>query len=193
MKASSKRILSILLSVLIIIASLFVYSSLIRPAYSEIKNLRSETAGKMDIIDKNKGSIEQVQKLLSEYQSIAQVQEIISFILPLEQNIPRAINQVVGLADLNKLSIESVGVRQLAIKPSAQPNLVKGVGTLRFDLRLAGSYENLKMFIQNMESNMNLMDLVSLKIESGIKVKPGAGGGENFSYTMIIDSYYQAP
>lgn len=110
MKASSKRILSILTAVLMIIASLFVYSSLIRPVYSEIKNLRSEAASRLDLINKNKVSITQVQKLLNEYQNIAQVQEVISSILPLEQNVPQAINQIVGLAELNKLSIELVAV-----------------------------------------------------------------------------------
>lgn len=188
MKASSKRILSILTAILMIIASLFVYSSLIRPVYSEIKNLRAEVAGRLDLINRNKASIEQVQKLLSEYQSISQAQEITSLVLPSEQNISRAVNQVVGLADLNGLFIELLAVQQLAIKPSAQPNLVKGVGVLRFNLRLAGSYENFKSFIKNLETNVNLMDLVNLKIEAATKTR----AGDSFSYTMVIDSYYQA-
>lgn len=189
MKASSKRILSILTAVLMIIASLFVYSSLIRPVYSEIKNLRSEAASRLDLINKNKVSITQVQKLLNEYQNIAQVQEVISSILPLEQNVPQAINQIVGLAELNKLSIELVAVQKSAIKPSDQPNLVKGIGTLKLNIRLSGSYENFKKFLQNLETNVNLMDVVDLKIEPEIKIKFGVG---TFLYTMTIDSYYQA-
>lgn len=188
MKASNKRILSILTAILMIIASLFVYSSLIRPVYSEIKNLRSEVAGRLDLINRNKVSIEQVQKLLSEYQSISQAQEMTSSVLLSEQNISQAVNQVAGLAGLNNLSIELLAVQQLAIKPSAQPNLVKGVGTLRFNIRLTGGYENFKKFLQNLETNINLMDLTNLKIESAAKTKVGG----NFSYTMIIDSYYQA-
>ncbi|MEK7168255.1 MAG: hypothetical protein AAB698_00810 [Patescibacteria group bacterium] len=188
MKASNKRILSILTAILMIIASLFVYSSLIRPAYSEIKNLRAEVAGRLDLINRNKASVEQVQKLLSEYQSISQAKEMTSLVLSSEQNISQAVNQVVGLADLNGLSIELLAVQQLAIKPSNQPNLVKGVGILRFNLRLAGSYENFKSFIGNLETNVNLMDLANLKIESGAKTK----AGDSFSYTMIVDSYYQA-
>jgi len=188
MKASNKRILSILTAILMIIASLFVYSSLIRPVYSEIKNLRSEVASRLDLINRNKASIEQVQKLLSEYQSISQAEEMTSLVLSSGQNISQAVNQIVGLADLNGLSIELLAVQQLAIKPSNQPNLVKGVGILRFNLRLAGSYEKFKSFIGNLETNINLMDLANLKIESGAKTKTG----DSFSYTMIVDSYYQA-
>ncbi len=188
MKASNKRILSILTAVFMIIASLFVYSSLIRPAYSEIKNLRSEVAGRLDLINRNKASIEQVQKLLSEYESISQAKEMTSLVLPSEQNISQAVNQIVSLISLNGLSAELLAVQQLAIKPSAQPNLVKGTGTLRFNLRLAGGYENFKTFLQNLETNINLMDLANLKIEQGVKTK----AGDSFSYTMIIDSYYQA-
>jgi hypothetical protein len=188
MKASNKRILSILTAVFMIIASLFVYSSLIRPVYSEIKNLRAEVAGRLDLINRNKASIEQVQKLLSEYQSISQAKEMTSLVLSSEQNISQAVNQVVGLVGLNSLSMELLAVQQLAIKPSAQPNLVKGVGILRFNLRLAGDYGNFKTFLQNLETNINLMDLANLKIESGAKTK----AGDSFSYTMIVDSYYQA-
>lgn len=171
-----------------VIASLFIYSSLIRPVYSEIKNLRAETNSRLDVINKNKTSIAQVQKLLSEYQNIAQVQKVTSSILPLEENVPLVINQIFGLVNLNKLSIESVAIKKLAIKPSVQQKLVKGVGTLRFNLRLAGSYENFKMFIQNMETNANLLDLNDLKIETDAKTKLS---GENFLYTITVDSYYQ--
>lgn len=188
MKSSTKRILSILTAVLMIVASLFIYSSLIRPVHSEIKDLRTETNSRLDVINKNKTSIAQVQKLLSEYQNIAKAQEVIFSIVPLEENIPLIINQIFGLVDINRLSIESVTIKKLAIKPSVRQKFVKGVGTLRFDLRLAGNYENFKMFIQNMETNANLLDLNDLKIETDAKTKLG---GENFLYTMNIDSYYQ--
>ncbi len=189
MKSSTKRISSILTAILMIIASLFIYSSSIRPVYSEIKNLRSEIAGRLDLINRNKASIEQVQKLLSEYESISQAQEVTSLVLSSEQNISQAVNQIVSLIDLNDLSIELLAVQQLAIKPSTQPNLIKGVGILRFNLRLAGSYGNFKTFLQNLETNINLMDLASLRIEPGGKTKTG---GDNLSYAVIVDSYYQA-
>lgn len=189
MKSSIKRMTSILTAIFMIIASLFVYSSLIRPVYSEIKNLKAEVGSRLDIINKNKSSISQVQKLLSEYQETVKIQEITLSILPLEYNLSSAVNQIVGLANLNNLSIQSLAVQQLAIKPLTQSNLVKGIGTLRFNIRLSGSYENFKMFLGNLETNVNLMDLVSLKIEQSREIRTD---NKSFSFAIIIDTYYQA-
>ena len=189
MRASSKRILSILISILLIIGSFIIYNSLIQPAYSEIANQRAEVATRLDLINKHEDSIKQVQNLLSQYQDTAQIQEVASLILPSEQNFPQAVNQITGLANLNKLSIELLAAQQLAIRPSAQPRLVKGIGVLRFNLQLTGAYENLKSFIQNLETNMNLMDLASVRIEPSMK---GKLGENKFSYTIMVDTYYQA-
>ena len=187
MKASTKRFSSILLAILIFIASLFIYSSLIRPAYSEIKSLRAEIASRLKLINKNEVFVQQVKKLLTEYQDVAKVQETTSLILPLEQNTPQTVNQINGLSEFNKLTIEFLSVQQLAIKPSDQPGLVKGLGVLRYNLRLTGTYENFKLFLQAAETNVNLMDLVSLKIEQATK-----SAQDNLSYTITMDTYYQA-
>jgi Tfp pilus assembly protein PilO len=187
MKASTKRILSILTAILMIIASIFVYSSLINPSYSEIKNLRSEVAGRLELVAQHKTSIDQVKKILGEYQGAVQIQDMVSTILPPEQNLSSAVHQINKLASVNELPIELLSAKQLAIKPSNQPELVKGVGTLRFNLRVVGSYEKFKSFLQNLETNINLMDLASLKIEPQTK-----GAGNNFNYTMVVDTYYQS-
>lgn len=187
MKASAKRFSSILVAILFFIASLFIYSSLIQPAYSDIKNLRTEVANRLDFISKNETFIQQVKNLLNEYQNVAKIQETTSLILPLNQNIPQGVNQINGLSKINNLTTELLSVQQLAIKPSKQPNLVKGLGSLRFTFRLTGPYENFKPFLQAMETNINLMDLVSLKIEP-----PEKAGRDIFSYTLIVDTYYQS-
>lgn len=187
MKASAKRFLSILLAILMFVASLFVYSTLIRPVYSEIKSLRAEIAGRLEFISENETSIQQVEKLLTEYQDIAKVQETTSLILPLEQNASQGVNQISGLAGFNNLIVEFLSIQQLAIKPSIQPGLVKGLGILRYNFRLTGTYEGFKSFLQAVETNISLMDLANLKIEPATKSTKG-----NLSYTVNMDTYYQA-
>jgi len=185
MKSSSKRILSILTAILIVVASIFIYASFILPAYFEIKDLRSEIAGRFDLINKHKFSVEQVKELLNEYQDIGQLQETISGILPIKQNLPLAADQIIGLANFNGLAIESLSIQQLAIKPSIQSGLVKGIGVLRINSRLAGNYEKFKSFLRAMETNITLIDLKSLKVESKTK------GADSFYYAMVVDTYYQ--
>jgi len=186
MRASSKRFTSILLAILMFIASLFIYSSLILPAYSEIINLRAEVVSRTQLVTEEEASIGQVQKLLSEYQDVAAIQDTISLILPVSQNVALGVSQISGLSKINNLIIDSLSMQELAIKPSTQSNLVKGIGTLRFNFHLIGSYENFKAFLQNLETNITLIDLASLKVDSGSKV-----GGNIFSYNITADMYYQ--
>ena len=108
-------------------------------------------------------------------------------ILPLEQNTSQGVYQISGLAGFSNLTVELLSVQQLAIKPSIQPGLVKGLGILRYNFRLTGTYEGFKSFLQAMETNISLMDLVNLKVEPA--VKPAKG---NFSYTINMDTYYQS-
>ena len=187
MKASTKRILSILIAILMFVGSLFIYTSLIRPTYSEIKNQRAEIVSRLELINKHEASIKQVQKILNEYQNVSQLTETISLILPLEQNVPQSVNQITGLTKINNLAVDFLSAQQLAITPSTEPSLVKGMGTLRFNFALIGPYENFKKFLQALETNIGLMDLTSLKVEPATKSSKG-----NFSYTMTVDTHYQS-
>jgi Tfp pilus assembly protein PilO len=187
MKASSKRFLSIITAISMFVVSLFIYSSLIRPLYSEIKELRTEIVSRLELIDKNEASIQQVKKLLEEYQDIAEIQKTTSLILPLEQNVPQGVNQISSLSMFNNLMIESLSVQQLAIKPSSQPGLIRGLGILRFNFGLIGVYENFKAFFQALETNITLMDLVTLKVGPAPKATEG-----ELLYTLTVDTYYQS-
>ncbi len=188
MKASGKRILSMLMSALIFVSSIFVYASFVKPTYSQIKDLRAEVSSRLNFIDKHENYIQEVQRILNEYQDVARITETTSLILPLSQDAASGLNQINGLSALNHLVIELLSVQQLSITPSSQQNSIKGVGTLRFNFRLAGKYEDFKSFLQAVETNITLMDLVSLKIEPTL----GAAGADSFYYTITLDTYYQA-
>ena len=189
MKASTKRISSISISILIFVVLLVFYTYLIQPAYSDIKEKRAEVAGKLVLINEYETALVRINNLLGQYDSFSQIQDTVSLILPPNQNVPRAVSQFTGLASINRLAIENLGVQQLAIKPSLRPSLVKGLGTLRLTGRLNGDYESFKAFLGNLETNIGLTDLVSLKIEPLAK---GKIAENKFAYMMVVDMYYQA-
>lgn len=186
MKASGKRILSILTSILMLIAALFVYAYFVKPVYSQINKLRTDVASRLSFIDKHENYIQEVKRILNEYQDVTAVIETTSLILPMDRDIASGLNQIYGLALLNKLKIESLDVQDLAIKPSSKLNFVKGIGTLKFNFRLSGSYENFKAFLQAMETNITLMDLMDFRIDSVFD-----SSSEDFYYTINLNTYYQ--
>ena len=189
MRSTSKRFISILVSALMFIAAIFVYNNLVSPAYLEIKDLRAELLGSSKLVEDQRSAINQVQNLLKEYQSILSVESTIGMMLPLSQDAASNLNQIAGLAAINNLKLESLSVNKMANRSSNKQDLVKGIGILRFTFQLSGSYENFKSFLRAVETNIVLMDLVDLKIESTQGTKLGGSGGLSFSAN--IDAYYQ--
>ncbi len=185
MKSSTYRLLSILGSSLLLIAAVIVYSNLVHPAYNEVQRLRDQRAANLNLLQEQSEAINVVQRLLSEYQSLAQIQENISTILPNKEEVPSVINQLQGLATVNNLNIESLSLQYPPLTTSADP-LIKSLGTLRVTIRLNGDYKNLSPFLGDLETNIRLMDVYSLGIEGG-----GVPGKNKLIYNLVLDTYYQ--
>ncbi|MDP3052934.1 MAG: hypothetical protein Q8N22_03225 [bacterium] len=189
MKASTKRILSIMASVILLIAVAVVYVEFINPAYSNIQELRGEIQARENLLSQQTQAVNQIQNLIGQLQNqnISQFQEQISLVLPISESVPQALNQYQAIAQASGLSNQSIGVDYLAIKPSASNSgLAKGIGTDRFKLKLLGSYEAMKIFFQAIETNVRLTDLVSFKISRTAQL------GQNlFLNEIVVDSYYQ--
>lgn len=189
MKASTKRILSILISASLMIAVIIIFLKLIKPAYVEVQNLRGEINARVILLEDQTKAVSQVQNLISQLQeqNISQFQEQISLILPLTESVPQALSQYQTIAQVNGLNIQSAGLNYLAIKPSASNiSLAKRIGTVRFKLKILGSYEALKTFMQAVETNVRLTDLVELKISRAGQPKQNLYLNE-----VVVDAYYQ--
>lgn len=188
MRSSSKRFVSIVLALAMLVAAVFVYSTFIRSAYSDVETLRAQANSKTTTFTQQQSSVKQIQNLLSQYQDVLKVEDTISSMLPLSPDIGSDINQITGLAQINNLTLDILSTEEMAIKPSKQPTLAKGIGTLKFNFHLTGGYENFKNFIQELETNITLIDLVNLKVEPFSK---GKSAGNIFSYTITANAYYQ--
>lgn len=189
MRASTKRILSIMVSAILLIAVVVVYVKFIQPAYSEVQNLRGEIEARQNLLQNQSQAVSQVQNLISQLQNqnISQFQDQISLVLPASESVPQALNQYQAIAQASGLSIQSASVSYLAIKPSAANiSLAKGVGTNRFKLNVLGPYEAIKTFFEAIETNVRLTDLVSSKLS-----RTGQPGQNLYLNEIVVDSYYQ--
>ncbi|MEK9154850.1 MAG: hypothetical protein AAB596_02175 [Patescibacteria group bacterium] len=182
MKGSAKRTLSIFLAMLFLIGSFLVYFYFINPVYAEIKILRGKNISLKQNLENSKILNEKFEKILGDYENI-KVQDKLSLMLPEKLNISYAVSQIIGIARINSLSIQSLNVKELAITPSRTSS--KGLGTLRIEARMSGNYENLKLFFNNLEENLMISDPLELKIEAQV-------GNPSMSYSLAIDTYYQA-
>lgn len=191
MKASTKRILSMLSSAFLFIGSLVVYSSYIRPVYEDIKKLRGEAAVKQQALDDQDNAIKQVQALIKEFESVSQLQEKISLFLPLDEAIPQSLAQLDSLSRISGVSLDSVIPQYAPPDPAAKKKeglafMIKSVGKIKFTVKVSGSYEGLKDFIKGLADSIRIFDISDFKIDSGKD-----SGGDSASLTLSADNYYQ--
>ncbi len=190
MKASTKRILSIMMSVVLFVAAAVVYVKLVNPVYADIQKLRGEIQARENLLNQQTQAVNQIQNLIGQLQNqnITQFQEQIFLVLPTSESVPQVLNQYQAIAQASGLSNQSIGVNYLAIKPAVSNiDLAKGIGTERFKLKLFGSYEAMKTFLQAIETNVRLTDLVSFNMS-----RIAQSGQNLFLNEIVVDSYYQA-
>lgn len=194
MPASTKRALSLIISAGLVVSSLFIYATLISPAYADIKNLRGELSSKSDLLNNQKTSIDQVRKLIAQYQSVAKLGESLSLALPGDESVSSVMAQINAISQASGLTILSVGINYLPAKSAAvKLTSARGIGSLKLDLKLAGSYSALKNFLQSMETNIRIMDMQSLKIDPVQSTAQSKAGTQDlFNFTLSVNTYYQA-
>ena len=183
-RPSGKRAIMLFFGAGLLVASLVAYAAYLRPAYDEVTILRGTLIGKQNLFEEKKQAVDKVEQLIKQYQGADKLQDVVSMSLPASEEVSAVFNQLQAIAGTNGLAVQVFNVQPLSTKPSGK-SLVRPLGTLRLSLRLAGSYAAFKEFIRGIETNIRVMDVVSIKVES-------AGKGDYFGYTVVADTYYQA-
>ncbi len=186
MKASTKRILSMGFAALFFIAVLVVYSNFIRPELVKIEKQRALVISKETLFLNQQTAVEQVQKLINQFQGIAQLQEVVSLAMPREENVTAILNQLQAIAKNAQVTVVSFSVSPLPFEPTKQP-LAKRLGTLELNLILQGPYDAIKNFLRFLETNVRVVNIENFRIS------PASSSGSSDSYILTIkaEAYYQ--
>jgi len=187
MRASTKRTLSFLISLTLLLGAVTVYGLLIVPEFSEIQRLRGSIATESKVLEDQKVIIDKIKSLIEKYQGGQNLQTALSATLPTAVNIPEAISTINGLASLNKIVLSSAQVEILPLRtyPGA-PDYVKSLGTARVSFQVKGTYEGLKIFVSQLETNVRIMDVK----EASLLANPDARSLTN-ELNVVVHTYYQ--
>ena len=189
MKAATKRLVSLLASLGVLAVAIFVYTLLLSPAYARVNVLRGDLSSYREVFEDQKKVSDQVRNLLTEYQSLSSLRDTIARAIPGKEDYPGFVSQLSGLANAAQLRLDSIAMNSLpggAGQSRAAANDLPVPGILQITLAATGSYQSLKDFLSSVEKNIRIMDLVSLDVSQA------AGGGQNLSYNIILNGYYQS-
>jgi len=194
MKQTTKRFLSLAISFVLFTATLVVYFNLILPANDEQQAIKAQAIGRQNFVDSQKSAISQVTNMINSYKGEGELQDVVSSILPSSPDLAGAFSQISGLVQINKLLMERVAVSPpvnqnipgAAGQGSIPQSFVRPVGSIDFQVKVAGTYEDLKSFLKNVETNIRVFDVKKIDMQSAAK------SNQNFyTYDITITAYYQ--
>ncbi len=200
MKQSVKRLISSILSLLLVLGAFVVFFNFIQPVYSEVSELKGRVLGQGDLVAREQAVIREVQKLVAVYDQSSALRDSVSAALPQVPDLAGALTQLNGLAGLNHLTAQAyaLSVPASVIPDEARRNpdrpgsgsLVRPVNSVIFQIKILGTYEDLKGFLKNLEANIRVMDVRSLNIQPGLGQQSGKTANL-FQYDLTVAAYYQ--
>lgn len=197
MKPSTKRLLSFTLAILFLIGSLVVFFNLIQPAYRGSQAMKAEIYSKEVSLKNEKNAAQQVQSLLEQYRGNNNPRNAVSAALPPANNQAEVVHELQSLAALNQLAVQSLAVSQPGSKPvataasraaaaSSTAALVKPVGVVTAQVRVAGPYASFKSFLAAVETNIRLTDIQALVV-----TPVGKPNQDFYTFDLTLSTYYQ--
>lgn len=189
MKSSTKRILSIGISGVLFILTLVVYANFIRPAAKEVSEKRAILYSKATALQNQEAAVGKVQELISRMKEVSQPQRAAALIVPEEPGVTEALGQLRAITERSQVELSSFSISALPFESSNAP-LVRRLGTLGLELSVIGSYENLKAFLQALETNVRVFNVKSARIVPARADSPNAPSSR-FTAQLSVAVYYQ--
>lgn len=208
MKQSAKRITSMLLALLFLAAAFVLFFDLLQPAYGQVQTLRGQLLAEQNSLGSAKSVVKQVQDLVTAYDNQSQGQGSVGLALPTGEDVAGAVTQIEGIAQNQNLGLTGITVGSPALassagasaaaKASSSAQIVKPMGSFALKLTGSASYESIKNFLSQIETNIRIFDVEGISIvpvtPPGTVVQKGAPASRDlFNYEISVQAYYQLP
>lgn len=178
-----------------IIGSGWIFFNLITPLYDEINKIQGEIQSKEIQYSKYKAIYDQYKKVESDYNSRPEIAKKLNEAVPNDPLISQEINQIAELAFLTNsvatssssggIRIKSIDIKEDTAKVVNKDFILKPTVSIKAAVNFSSSYEAAKTFIQFLEQNVRLINLLSYDIK---KEEAGAG---NYTSNLNFQIYYQ--
>jgi Tfp pilus assembly protein PilO len=176
---------------------------LVMPSFDSVNLDRQIIGEKQASLEQTKIYNQQIAEKNNQFKN-EQLQELLS-ILPKQEELSALLIQLEGLATGNGLIMESVDFSKIEQQPQAEAPSdtetdVSGTDTglitagpapappykiLLVTMKLSGSYEAFKNYLESVEKNKRIMDVISLVLDNS------SGLASYFFFTVNLHVYYQ--
>ncbi len=186
MKGTKKRLVSIMIALIMLIASVFVYSYFVKDEYQQVKYSRGVLLSKSQDLIYYENTVNKVESFMSQINSNEDVKGKVSLMLPGEAKTGYFTNQIIELARINGITIEALSLKLNPLMPSDN-SAVSDIGSMTASVKANGTYAGLKSFVRQINNNLLIMNINELNADHQL-----TSNDSKLNYTMSITSYYQS-
>jgi Tfp pilus assembly protein PilO len=189
MRESTKKLYSLIAVLSLFGGTLYVFVSFVMPSMDERQVLRGEKSGQEQIYTDDQNTANNINQLMQTYASFADAQNNVSNLLPLSDLTPELMNQINGLAKINKVLIDGINFEYRlpeVLPPEAKRPLLAPYATTISTIHFHGAYADIRSFVSMLGNNVRLMDVISLSLSGGGTAKSPVLDG-----VLVVNSYYQ--
>ncbi|HVM76730.1 MAG TPA: hypothetical protein VMU07_01085 [Candidatus Paceibacterota bacterium] len=203
MKQNTKRLYSLIFSLLFVTAAFVVYFDLIIPAYTDLQTSKGNLLGEQALLANEQKVSTQIKNLVTTYQGQESQVQLVNEALPVGPHLADAISQIYGLAQASNMSIQTVQIEEQMVPSTAlggggsfanaasTGQVVKPVGTIAFTFTVTGSYENFKNFMAGLEDNMRFFDVSGLSLQP-VQQASGKASLDSYLFSLTATTYFQS-
>jgi Tfp pilus assembly protein PilO len=184
MNTSTKKLIVSLGGLLLVVGSLGIFIGSIMPQISTIKELQGKRQATADLLENYGEAIQETNRIISKYQSVDNLDTVFSEVIPEKPDVPSFLNQVYGLAKLNDVFIDLIDFQEMPLQVAEEGSLIQPYGSVRASIRCVSDYEEMKSYLNAIETNTRLMNVKLINIDGGFTSEP------KLSYTITVEAYY---
>ncbi|MBX4189998.1 type 4a pilus biogenesis protein PilO [Candidatus Parcubacteria bacterium] len=126
------------------------------PAYDDIKSLKAANEERATILQNRTAIIDNISKLTQQYQERASDIQKLSYVIPSSKSPAELVSAIQDIAVKNGLQLTSLVLADQKTDEQA------AYSTQPVDMGLVGSYPAFKSFLESLEKNIRLLDVISL-------------------------------
>lgn len=193
MKYTARRNISLALSFVFLVLALIVIFVWAWPAFQEVGVLNKKINEEKSQYDTQYKAVQIAKSIIDQYKSLISVSQTISLSIPRGAEIQNLLAQLDNITTQSGLSLQSVNFENVGVltSPSKQgaQNIIQSYKTLRLTLGLTGNYESLKTWLNAVESDIRLMDIINIAF-AGLTSDSQKNSGL-FNFKVMLNVYYQ--
>lgn len=167
-------------------AAIFFIKS--QPLFNEMKNLREQAAAFDGALADAKKIKETKDELVSKYNNVSQPDvDRIDKLIPSQTDAIKFIMEVDDIVKNNGMILRSIDAKDEGDSktPPASQSGSKLFETVSFTMKIAGSYESFFSFLKDVERNLRLTDVDS------VKLSPAASAQNLYEFDVNASAYWK--